>query len=593
MSTLVITRATVHDGRGGAGRVADVVVRDGVVTAVGPGAGASVVEAGRASSARGAAAGPAGRAGGGAAEHAPGRAPRVVDGRGLEVLPGFVDVHAHDDAALFRPGGTAPKTAQGVTTTIVGNCGQGAAPSPADPADRSLEQYSLPVLGEFPDRRWATFGDYVETLAREPLGLHARALVPHAPVRAAVLGMVRRPADAAETARIAGAVGDALDAGALGVSLGLMYAPGDAADRPELLAIAREVAARDGLLVAHVRNEADGLRASVDELASLGLETGARVHVSHLKVTGPRNVGGMGRIIDRLDALRDQGLDVSADVYPYDAGSTTVASLFPPSTADRGVASLLEALSDPVSRRAVLAGLDRPWEGTALENQWAAVGPTRILLAGFARPENAGLEGRSVADIAVELGGDPRELLADLVLAERGALTVIVFHTDVEGMRTALAWPHTLVGSDGLPRETGTVHPRLYGTFARALDVYSGPGPSAVLSREEAVHRMSVAAHERFRLGADRARGGGGGSGASGGTAAGPGAAGPGAVVQGAVMPGGVVPGAVADLQLVDPAAYADRATYAEPRRSPSGVLGVWVAGELVAGELAARPVGG
>jgi N-acyl-D-amino-acid deacylase len=557
VSTLVLSGATVHDGRGGAARVADVVVRDGVVAAVGPGAGASAGEAGRASSSPG-----RGSDGGGRGDHSSDRGVRVIDARGLEVLPGFVDVHAHDDAALFRPGGVRPKTAQGVTTTVVGNCGQGAAPSPADPADRSLEQYSLPVLGPFPGRRWATFGDYVDTLARGRLGVHARALVPHAPVRASVLGMARRPASAAEASRIAGAVGEALDAGAVGVSLGLMYAPGDAADRPELLAIAREVAARDALLVAHVRNEADGLRASVDELASLGLESGARVHVSHLKVTGPRNVGVMGAIVDRLDALRDEGLDVSADVYPYDAGSTTVASLFPPATADRGVDSLLEALTDPTARAAVLGGLDQPWEGTALENQWAAIGPGRILLAGFGRPENAGFEGRSVADVASELGGDPREVLADLVLAERGALTVIVFHTDVEGMRTALAWPHTLVGSDGLPRETGTVHPRLYGTFSRVLDVYAGAGPTAVLSREEAVHRMSVAAHRRFRL-ADTA------------------------------SPVGVVPGAVADLQLIDPAAYADRATYAEPRRSPAGVRGVWVAGELVAGELAAGELAG
>ena len=536
---LVVLGVTVHDGSGGAARVADVVVRDGVVVAVGAGAGAA---------ARGA------------------DGVEVVDGRGLELLPGFVDVHAHDDAALFRPGGASPKTAQGVTTTIVGNCGQGVAPSPRDPADRSLAEYSRPVLGEFPARRWASFGDYVETLRTEPLDLHAGTLVPHGPMRAAVLGAARRPADARETATIAGSVGDALDAGALGVSLGLMYAPGDAAERPELVALAREVAARGRLLVAHVRNEADGLDDSIEELASLARETGAAVHVSHLKVTGPRNVGHMGAVVDRLDALRDEGVDVSADVYPYDAGSTTVASLFPPATADRGVDSLLEALAGPRSRAEVLAGLDRPWPGTLLENQWAAIGPSRIVLAGFARPEHAALEGRSVADIASELGGDPREVLADLVLAERGALTVIVFHTDHEGMRTALAWPHALVGSDGLPRESGTVHPRLYGTFSRVLDVYAGATGDAVravtgageglggavLTREDAVRRMSVGATRRFGL----------------------------------VPPGqpvGVVPGAVADLQLVDPATYADRATYAAPRSSPSGVRGVWVAGRRVA----------
>jgi N-acyl-D-amino-acid deacylase len=548
VTVLVLAGGTVWDGSGGAGRVADVVVRDGVVTAVGVGAAASVTDTGG-TGRLGERAGAATSVGDGHRASSSGGPDgvEVVDASGLDVLPGFVDVHAHDDAALFRPGGVAPKTGQGVTTTIVGNCGQGVAPSTTDPDDRSLEDYSRPVLGGFPARRWGTFADYVRTLAEGDadgrFGLHAATLVPHAPLRAGVLGFERRPADA----------------GALGVSLGLMYAPGDAADRPELVALARECAIRGALLVAHVRNEADGLRDSIDELASLGRETGAAVHVSHLKVTGPRNVGGMPAIVERLDALRDSGVDVSADVYPYDAGSTTVASLFPPATADRGVESLLEALrSGTRSRRQVLDGLLEPWAGSTLENQYAAIGPARISLAGFTRAEHAGFEGRPLSDIAASFGADPREVLADLVLAERGALTVIVFHTDLEGMRTALAWPQTLVGSDGLPRETGTVHPRLYGTFSRVLDEYAGSGPRAVLSRGEAIARMSTRASSRFGLGG---RGDGG------------------ARVGGAGGALGIAPGAVADLQLIDPGAYADRATYATPRLGPSGLVGLWAAG--------------
>lgn len=567
MTTLVLAGGTVWDGSGGAGHVADVVVRDGVVTAVGVGAGASVMGA-EGTGRGGKRAGAVTSVGGGHRASSSGTPDgvEVVDASGLDVLPGFVDVHAHDDAALFRPGGVAPKTGQGVTTTIVGNCGQGVAPSPTDPDDRSLETYSRPVLGGFPARRWGTFADYVRTLAEGDadgrFGLHAATLVPHAPLRADVLGFERRPADAAERSLVAASVGEALDAGALGVSLGLMYAPGDAADRPELVALARECAIRGALLVAHVRNEADGLRDSLDELASLGRESGAAVHVSHLKVTGPRNVGGMPAIVERLDALRDSGVDVSADVYPYDAGSTTVASLFPPATADHGVESLLEALRPGTrSRRQVLDGLLEPWAGSTLENQYSAIGPARISLAGFTRAEHAGFEGRPLSDIAASVGADPREVLADLVLAERGALTVIVFHTDLEGMRTALAWPHTLVGSDGLPRETGTVHPRLYGTFSRVLDEYAGSGPRAVLSRGEAIARMSTRASSRFGLG---------GGGSAVGRAAGAGRAG------GAL---GIAPGAVADLQLIDPAAYADRATYATPRLGPSGLIGLWAAG--------------
>jgi N-acyl-D-aspartate/D-glutamate deacylase len=263
----------------------------------------------------------------------------------------------------------------------------------------------------------------------------------------------------------------------------------------------------------------------------------------------------MPAVVDHLDALRRDGVDVSADVYPYDAGSTTVASLFPPATADHGVESLLEALRPgTLSRRQVLDGLLEPWAGSTLENQYAAIGPARISLAGFTRPEHEPFEGRPLSDIAAAVGADPREVLADLVLAERGALTVIVFHTDLEGMRTALAWPHALVGSDGLPRETGTVHPRLYGTFSRVLDVYAGSGAQAVLSRGEAVARLSTRASSRFGLGGGRAVGHGGGA-------------------------LGIAPGAVADLQLIDPGAYADRATYATPRLGPSGLVGLWAAG--------------
>lgn len=524
---LVLSNGLVYNGWGGAPAVADVVVVDGVIREVGAGAARVAQDFAEADV-------------------------ESVDATAKEILPGFVDVHSHDDAALFRAGGIDPKLNQGVTTTVVGNCGQGCAPSSVDPA---LEEYATPVLGVFPhDKFWPTFGDYLADLTRSDLGIEAVALVPHAPIRASLLGMTRRPATAAETALIAALVGDALDAGALGVSLGLMYSPGDVADRAELVAVAVEVARRGKLLVAHVRNEADLLTESVNELADLARATGAAIHISHLKVTGPRNRGTMPRVIEHLDALRSDGIDVTADVYPYDAGSTTVASLFPPSTAERGVESLLEALRDPVARKAIIDGLEHAWVGTSLENQWAAVGPSRILLTGFGMPRHQRFEGRSITDIAAELGVDARVALTKLVLAEQGKLTVIVFHTDIDGMVTALSWPHTLVGSDGLPRESGTVHPRLFGTFSRVLDRYAGTaGP---LSRTEAVRRMTTAATERFSI-----------VHSAGGTAA---------------TSSGLRPGGVGNLQLIDPARYADRATYESPRESPAGLDGVWLAGRRV-----------
>jgi dihydroorotase/N-acyl-D-amino-acid deacylase len=511
---VLLRGGTVVDGAGGAPRRADVRARDGVIVSVGAGL-----------------------------DPAPGD--DVVDVSGLEIWPGFIDVHSHDDAALFRPGGLDPKTGQGVTTTVLGNCGLGVAPS-----SPGLAESATPVLGPFPPGSWRSFADYLASVASEARAVNTVALVPHAPLRAAVMGSGRRVATATESDRIAGSALDALDAGAAGVSLGLMYSPGDSADRAELLALARAAAARDRLLVAHIRNEADHLRTSIDELASLAKESGAAVHISHLKVTGPANAGTMPGILEHLDGLRDDGLDLTCDVYPYDAGSTTVLSLFPPESQTDGATGLMAQLSSPGPRAAVLQRLAAPWAGSDLENQWAAVGPTRILLAGFTDPALAPYEGRSIAAVADERGQDPLEALADLVVATGAQLTVIVFHTDTAGMRAALQWEHTLVGSDGLPRESGYVHPRLFGTFSRAMAL-AGSGPG---DRARMVRRLTGSAARRFGL-ADR---------------------------------GLVAEGFAADLQLIDPVAYADRATYESPRLSPSGVRAVYVAGV----EVGAAPAG-
>lgn len=515
MAAFVLRGGTVIDGSGAPPKPADVRVRDGLITEVAPGLSAATGET-------------------------------DVDAAGLEILPGFVDVHSHDDAAIFRPGALDPKTGQGVTTSVVGNCGLGCAPSAP-----GLAESAGPVLGEFPVECWQTFGAYLESVAARARSVNTVALVPHAPLRVAVTGFERRPATAGETDRIAGAARDAFDAGAAGISLGLMYSPGDSAQRPELLALAAAAASRGRLLVAHIRNEADHLRASVDELASLARETGAAIHISHLKVTGPRNRGGMPAIIERLDSLRGEGLDVTADVYPYAAGSTTVLSLFPPEAQSEGAPGLLRRLADPQARAEVLAGLDVPWPGTALENQWAAIGPGAILLAGFSDPALSAFEGQSIETIATLRGQAPGEALADLVLETAAQLTVIVFHTDESGMLDALAWEHTLVGSDGLPRESGFVHPRLFGTFSRALAL-AGPGVDA---RSRMVKRLTQDATRRFGI---RGR-------------------------------GLVAPGLSADLQLIDPALYADRATYERPRVGPSGLVDVLVAGVPVAAGAAGR----
>jgi N-acyl-D-amino-acid deacylase len=470
--------------------------------------------------------------------HAP--AATVVDARGKEVMPGFIDVHSHDDVALFTPASMDPKLLQGITTTIVGNCGHGCAPSSVD---GSLEAYSIPILGTFPDRRWPTFAAYLDDLAAERRRVSSCALLPHGPLRTSVLGPGRRLAGPGERDRMAALVRDALGAGAAGVSLGLMYPPGDAADAAELDAIGAAVASCDGLLVAHVRNEADHLLESLAELSDVARHTGVAIHVSHLKVSGPRNFGRMPEVLGYLDSLRADGIDVTADVYPYEAGSTTVATLLPSWLMDGGIPSLLERLADPAIESRVIAELRGTWVSSAQENYFASIGPEAILVGGFCRPELQAFDGCSIAAIADELSMDPAECLVELVLQERCALTVVLFQTDIEGLKAALEWPWTLIGSDGLPSDSGYVHPRLYGTFPRLLTEFAGEGRT--ISRAEVVKRATRDSARRFGI------------------------------------PGrdGIRPGAVADLQVIDPDRYADRSSFAHPRRTPSGVEEVYVRG--------------
>jgi dihydroorotase/N-acyl-D-amino-acid deacylase len=199
--------------------------------------------------------------------------------------------------------------------------------------------------------------------------------------------------------------------------------------------------------------------------------------------------------------------------------------------------------------------MQRPWTG-ALENYFHTLGASAILLAGFGTPANAAYEGWRLSDIAAERGQEPAECFADLMIDEGGAITVVLFQTDIEGMKTALAWPHTIVGSDGLPREDGYVHPRLFGTFPRVLARYAGE--NAAVSRHDAVHRMTGATARRFGLAS-----------------------------------GVIAPGAPASFQIIDPAVYTDRADFSFPREETAGLEHVFLSGRRVSGAGAVVTGGG
>ncbi|HEY8635680.1 MAG TPA: D-aminoacylase [Candidatus Limnocylindrales bacterium] len=468
----------------------------------------------------------------------------VLELDGRVVAPGFIDPHGHSDGSLFLDGALASHLHQGYTTQLSGNCGDTLAP--ITPAGRETVELSLRPTGLV--ARWATFAEYLDRVSEQPLGLNVAFLVGHGTVRAAVMGVEARAASDDELAAMVAEVEAALDAGAIGLSTGLIYAPGFHAAPAEIEMLVAATARRGGLYATHMRNEADGLFASLDESIAAVRAAGpdARLEVSHLKCGSRAVWGRAGEAVARLEAARAEGLDVAADQYPYTAAATTLATILPPALQGLGVDECVSALADPHIRDLVRSEIERGisgWENVAADPGWAGI---RIAYAA-SRPEWAG---RSLAELADELHADPSDLAFDVLVADRLDVSVVIDCMDESDVETIMAVPWIAVCTDAEGRrpghpilDAGRPHPRTYGSTARVLGTYVRD--RAVLALETAVAKLSSVPAARLGL-RDR---------------------------------GVIREGAFADLVVFDPATVADAATYAEPTRYPIAIDHVIVNG--------------
>ena len=384
-----------------------------------------------------------------------GSAKRVIDAPGLAVAPGFIDVHAHDDAAVIATPAMDFKVMQGVTTDIVGNCGMGVAPV-GEAFEGFFNAGLANVLGPVPELRWRTFGEYMEAVEEARPALNVACLVPHGVIRFGVLQIERRPPEPPELEAMQKRVAEAMAAGALGLSTGLIYLPGAFAERGELVELARVPAQQGGLYVSHVRDEGDRLLEAVAEAVNIGREAGLPVQISHHKAAGQANWGKTERSLRFIEQSRQEGVDVAFDVYPYTAASTVLG---------------------------------------AMARSPAAGDPEAVMVASVR--EKREYEGKTIAEIATMLGLPPGKAL-ERVLAEEPDAVGIFFMMDEADVRRVMQHPLCMIGSDGIPSPTGKPHPRLYGTFPRVLGRYVRE--EGLLTLEEAVHKMSGLPARRFGL---------------------------------------------------------------------------------------------
>lgn len=507
--------ATVYDGSGGRGVQQDVLVRGERIVALG--------------------------------EEAAGiSAKRVVDAGGLALAPGFIDLHSHADHTLPAFPRATNSITQGVTTELVGLCGFSVAPvSPDPPRRRQLQELSSGI-GPDLDWSWRTFGEYLDYFDRARPAVNVAPLVGHHALRIFGMGIEDRAPTQAELSSMRQALADALAHGAWGMSTGLVYVPGSFANTDELVELGRELQREDALYVSHIRDESDGLVGAVDEAIEVGERLRIRTQVSHLKITARRNAGRIGPAIQHLEAARARGVRAHADVYPYLAGSTFLHQVLPPWIKDGGMDAMVERLRIPEQRQRLRHQIEQD-SSTWANHVSAAGGWHNIMIASVHNPARRSDEGRRVADLALEADTDPLDYSLDLLVADRGATTMIVFLMDERDMRQALSWRWSAVGSDqlGVTSPSARVHPRAYGTFARVAGW--AVREAGLFPLEEAVRKMTGLAADILGL-RDRGR---------------------------------VAPGLMADLVLFDPASVGDAATYDEPTRTARGVEYVMLAGEL------------
>jgi len=456
---------------------------------------------------------------------------QTVDATGLALAPGFIDVHTHSDLAPFTDSTMDSALRQGVTTVVVGNCGMSAWPR------GGLDQMAAflsTTADELPP--WDEFREYLDAIDAARPACNVAALVGFGSLRTQVMGHERRPATPGEVEEMRRLLGEAMQAGAYGMSSGLIYVPDMYATTEEVAAVAAAAAPYDGLYTTHMRAEGHLVFGAVREAAEIGRRAEVHAHVSHLKLEGRR---AWGRSSELLALVDESG--VTTDQYPYTAWETDLASFLP---AWAPVDRLAETVADPDSRARLVRAIEEGepgWESSVADSGWESI----VLEA-----TDPSLADRDMASVAAERGVAPVDLALDL-LCDDPDVAVRGHTMQEDDVRAILARSDILVASDGMavsPRGPlwGTpLHPRSYGTFPRVLGRYARDG--GLLSLETAVRKMTALPAETFGL-RDRGR---------------------------------IAVDAVADLVLFDPASVADVAAFGDAHHYPEGVTTVIVHGRV------------
>lgn len=467
----------------------------------------------------------------------------TIDGAGMTATPGFIDAHRHCDlAALFDPHFGELELAQGLTTVVMGNCGL--APTPSTPETRqALYDFIEPCLGKAPSgSAFPKVSDFLRALEGRPRPLNLGVLGATGAITTACKGYGDVPFTADTRRQAESYVRDAMEAGALGLSCGIMYTPECYSTTEDFAFLAKIAGEYGGYLTSHIRGEGNSLTQSVEEVLQIGRQAGVGVNISHFKVTGLKNHGwGIEQAIAALEAARAQGQDATADAYPYPAGSTTILSLVPPTVVAAAGGDVCAFLATRPGRALLAEEIQKEFDGW--DNMVSSIGWERISISSVTAEEDRPFAGLDFTTAAEAAGVSQAELLCGLVARSQGKVGVILMSMAQADVDRVLTLPWVSLISDALYGGGDMPHPRLYGAFPKFLREYVRE--RSLLTFGKAVRKMTSLPAKRLGL-KDR---------------------------------GALLPGYYADLLLFDPAKFTDRATFQSPKQLATGLARVFVNG--------------
>ena len=457
----------------------------------------------------------------------------TIDAQGCIVCPGFIDMHSHADLALLTGRDMDGRLRQGITTEVLGQDGLSYAPASEENLG-AWRRYLLGLNGDAPDPawKWHSVGEYLDQL--EGRASNAVYLIAHGAVRVEAMGWEARPARQREVQAMRSLVRRGLAEGAAGLATGLTYVPCAHAATDELVALCHEVGQVGGLYVTHLRSYGKHLLAAIDEAIEIGRQSGAGVHISHLRMTSPANWGLSPAVLAQIDRAREEGVQVSFDLYPYIAGCAPLFALLPLWAQSGGADRVLARLRDPAEVQRMMVEM-MSWEA-----DWTA-----YTLSNARSVPCGDWDGATLSEAAAELGMQVEAFIAQLLLESELDATIISAGGSEEDNACMFAHPACAVGSDGVLLGKHP-HPRGFGCYPRVLARYVRE--TGLLTWEEAIQKMTGLPAALLNL-PDRGR---------------------------------LREGAWADVVVLDPERVADAATFPEGRLPPVGIEWVLVNGQVV-----------